>query len=65
MLPSIDPRMELEAFQRRRQPLPCPDCGAEWPAGEDRCPRCLLHVEDLVAAADLLDRIEQSARERA
>jgi predicted amidophosphoribosyltransferase len=38
---------------------PCPDCGSPWPPSEDRCPGCLLHVEDLRAAAELLDRLER------
>lgn len=62
MLPSIDSRMYVEAFQHRRHPVTCPDCGAAWPVNEDRCPGCLLAVDDLAAAAELLDLIDRRAR---
>lgn len=37
----------------------CPDCGADWPgyARGERCPGCLLSVEEIEAAAALFERL--------
>lgn len=46
-----------QAFQAATRPVACPDCGADWPPIEWRCPGCLLSLDDLAAAAELLERI--------
>lgn len=40
----------------------CPDCKMPWPEGQPQCPGCQLDIEDVAAAADFLDNLDQGDR---